>query len=133
MTAKNNLRKVNPERLSSAHKIKYDFCPFYGTSLNKKQALRDELRKVQNSVTVLERQRSPGASYWTSRSEASNSRTSISSIPDASSSSPLPPSRNGEEINYEYLRNVVLQFLEHKEMRVGTPGQLTLHASDRSP
>jgi hypothetical protein len=25
---------------------------------------------------------------------------------------------NDEEINLEYLRNVVLQFLEHKEMRV---------------
>ncbi len=26
--------------------------------------------------------------------------------------------KNDEEVNLEYLRNVVLQFLEHKEMRV---------------
>ncbi|KAG9314425.1 hypothetical protein JVU11DRAFT_5222 [Chiua virens] len=77
------------------------------------KTLRDELRKVQNSVAVLERQRHPGAGYWTSRSEATDSRTSISSTPDAPSSS-LPVA---EDINYEYLRNVILQFLEHKEMR----------------
>ncbi|KAF8560421.1 hypothetical protein OG21DRAFT_1600190 [Imleria badia] len=81
------------------------------------KTLRDELRKVQNSVAVLERQRNPGAGYWSSRSEATDSRTSISSIPDAPSSSSFPLAKNDEEINYEYLRNVILQFLEHKEMR----------------
>jgi hypothetical protein len=28
-------------------------------------------------------------------------------------------STSEEEINYEYLRNVILQFLEHKDRRVG--------------
>ncbi|KAF8140191.1 hypothetical protein EV363DRAFT_1393103 [Boletus edulis] len=59
--------------------------------------LRDELRKVQNS--------------------AADSRTSISSIPDAPSPSSPPLAKKEEEISYEYLRNVILQFLEHKEMR----------------
>ncbi|KAH0838360.1 mediator complex subunit Med5-domain-containing protein [Lanmaoa asiatica] len=88
------------------------------------KTLRDELRKVQNSAAVLERQRNPGAGYWTSRPEVAGSRTSISSIPDAPSSSSLPLVKNEEEINYEYLRNVILQFLEHKEMRSGiSPAQ----------
>ncbi|KAG6381236.1 hypothetical protein JVT61DRAFT_5640 [Boletus reticuloceps] len=81
------------------------------------KTLRDELRKVQNSAAVLERQRNPGAGYWSSRSEVTDSRTSISSIPDAPSPSSLPLTKNEEEISYEYLRNVILQFLEHKEMR----------------
>ncbi|KAF8446010.1 hypothetical protein L210DRAFT_3610558 [Boletus edulis BED1] len=79
--------------------------------------LRDELRKVQNSAAVLERQRNPGAGYWSSRSEVTDSRTSISSIPDAPSPSSPPLAKKEEEISYEYLRNVILQFLEHKEMR----------------
>ncbi|KIK93656.1 hypothetical protein PAXRUDRAFT_828758 [Paxillus rubicundulus Ve08.2h10] len=88
------------------------------------KTLRDELRKVQNSIAVLERQRNPGVGYWTSATE---SRTSISSVSDAPSlsraASPGPSSsspalaKGDEEINFEYLRNVILQFLEHKEMR----------------
>ncbi|KIJ68369.1 hypothetical protein HYDPIDRAFT_165234 [Hydnomerulius pinastri MD-312] len=91
------------------------------------KTLRDELRKVQNSVAVLERQRNPGVGYWTSRPEITDSRTSISSASDVHSpgrpaspgpSSPSPSSAKvEEEINLEYLRNVILQFLEHKEMR----------------
>ncbi|KAL4071000.1 hypothetical protein J3A83DRAFT_4130766 [Scleroderma citrinum] len=89
------------------------------------KALRDELRKVQNSVTVLERQRNPGVGFWTSRTRAVDSRASISSTSDTPSrvASPEPSSRettvtqSDEDINYEYLRNVILQFLEHKEMR----------------
>ncbi|KAG6334299.1 hypothetical protein ID866_4796 [Astraeus odoratus] len=89
------------------------------------ETLRDELRKVQNSVTLLERQRNPGVGYWTSRTGAVDSRTSVSSASDTPSraASPEPPTaaatttRSDEDINYEYLRNVILQFLEHKEMR----------------
>jgi len=88
------------------------------------QTLREELRKVQTSAALLERQRNPGVGYWTSRSENTDSRASVSSASDLPSrtaspglASP-PPSKGDEEINLEYLRNVILQFLEHKEMRV---------------
>lgn len=32
---------------------------------------------------------------------------------------------NDEQVNLEYLRNVILQFLEHKEMRVRHSAKLT--------
>jgi hypothetical protein len=93
------------------------------------KTLREELRKVQSSAALLERQRNPGVGYWTTRksesSAPSESRTSISTpIPDSPLrvSSPTPSTatsnQNEEEVNLEYLRNVILQFLEHKEMRV---------------
>lgn len=93
------------------------------------KTLREELRKVQSSAALLERQRNPGVGYWTTRksesSTPSESRTSISTpTPDSPLpvSSPTPSTatsyQNEEEINLEYLRNVILQFLEHKEMRV---------------
>ncbi|KAG5654089.1 hypothetical protein H0H81_007503 [Sphagnurus paluster] len=91
------------------------------------KTLREELRKVQSSAALLERQRNPGVGYWTSRSTDINpvsSQASISSpSPDKTSrvNSPEPDTRdkstNDEEVNLEYLRNVILQFLEHKEMR----------------
>lgn len=93
-------------------------------SHSRSQTLREELRKVQSSAALLERQRNPGVGYWTSRSENTDSRASISSTSDLPSrtASPGPaspaPSKGDEEINLEYLRNVILQFLEHKEMRV---------------
>lgn len=86
------------------------------------QTLREELRKVQSSAALLERQRNPGVGYWTARSEpaAPDVRTSVSSTSsDSRVASPAPTSpKNEEEVNLEYLRNVILQFLEHKEMRV---------------
>ncbi|KAJ7038120.1 hypothetical protein C8F04DRAFT_1220408 [Mycena alexandri] len=86
------------------------------------KTLREELRKVQSSAALLERQRNPGVGYWTSRSEptAPESRTSISSASDFRVGTPPPASpqqQQEEEVNLEYLRNVILQFLEHKEMR----------------
>ncbi len=100
------------------------------------KTLRDEMRKVQSSAALLERQRNPGVGYWVTRvsggsGDATNgstneSRVSISSPPPADvpsrSSSPAPntagSTREEEEVNLEYIRNVILQFLEHKEMRV---------------
>ncbi|KAG6911908.1 hypothetical protein DXG01_000155 [Tephrocybe rancida] len=91
------------------------------------KTLREELRKVQSSAALLERQRNPGVGYWTSRPAESNPTASQVSVNSPSSgtasrvSSPDPNSgqktRNDEEVNLEYLRNVILQFLEHKEMR----------------
>lgn len=92
------------------------------------QTLREELRKVQSSAALLERQRNPGIGYWTSRSES----TAVASSDSVNSSSSSPPAgrtssdnarespvkKEEEEVNLEYLRNVILQFLEHKEMRV---------------
>lgn len=79
------------------------------------KTLRDELRKVQSSAAIVNRQRGPGVGHWGS---ANNTGATTPSSPTSSqtASSPDPPS-NDEEVNVEYLRNVILQFLEHKEMR----------------
>jgi len=84
------------------------------------KTLREELRKVQSSAALLEKQRNPGVGYWASRdANGSGSRTSISSDSDrpTGATSPTNESKAEEDINLEYLRNVILQFLEHKEMR----------------
>ncbi|KAG5648052.1 hypothetical protein DXG03_007087 [Asterophora parasitica] len=81
--------------------------------------------KVQSSAALLERQRNPGVGYWTSRPAESNTTGSPTSVDTPSSetgsrlSSPAPPAKAAkeEEVNLEYLRNVILQFLENKEMR----------------
>jgi hypothetical protein len=91
------------------------------------KSLRDELRKVQSSAALLERQRNPGVGYWGTRAPGSasgsgdavndavaESRVSTSSADSVSS----PSTKTDEEVNLEYVRNVVLQFLEHKERRV---------------
>jgi len=91
------------------------------------KTLRDELRKVQSSAALLEKQRNPGVGYWTSKVAAEGNVTTDSQVSISSPSSggqsrpgsPSPSSAKGEEeVNIEYLRNVILQFLEHKEMRV---------------
>ena len=89
------------------------------------QTLREELRKVQSSAALLERQRNPGVGYWASKNESSTDmRSPVASAPELPkvSVSPRPeyPSsvRSEEEVNFEYLRNVIIQFLEHKEMLV---------------
>jgi len=90
------------------------------------QTLREELRKVQSSAALLEKQRNPGVGYWASKdANGMESRTSISSNSDrpSGSVSPTNESRAEEEVNLEYLRNVILQFLEHKEMRVSFPSR----------
>ncbi|KAF8640574.1 hypothetical protein AX17_000236 [Amanita inopinata Kibby_2008] len=92
------------------------------------KTLREELRKVQSSVAVLERQRSPGIGYWSSRggdNGPAEPRTSISSTQSNVASRTASPTltsvtvstQNEEDVNLEYLRNIILQFLEHKEMR----------------
>ncbi|KAI0756640.1 hypothetical protein C8Q80DRAFT_1340485 [Daedaleopsis nitida] len=90
------------------------------------KTLRDELRKVQSSVALLEKQRGPGVGYWASRNESTSEiKSPTSSVSDLASreasSRPSTPSTvrsTDEEVNFEYLRNVILQFLEHKEMRL---------------
>ncbi|KAK7064160.1 mediator of RNA polymerase II transcription subunit 5 [Favolaschia claudopus] len=84
------------------------------------KTLREELRKVQSSAALLERQRNPGVGYWSRESATSDPRNSMSSVSDSRVASPtlsVPPKQEEEEVNLEYLRNVILQFLEHKEMR----------------
>lgn len=101
------------------------------------KTLREELRKVQSSAALLERQRNPGVGYWSTRTprssvdvsggSATEPRVSIASPSPADtttrSGSPAPSTMTStnaeEEVNLEYIRNVILQFLEHKEMRVG--------------
>ncbi|OBZ79168.1 Laminin subunit alpha-2 [Grifola frondosa] len=89
------------------------------------KTLRDELRKVQSSAALLEKQRNPGIGYWASRTESTSEirspRSSVSDLvlQDNSTSRPSSPEtvKSDEEVNVEYLRNVIIQFLEHKEMR----------------
>ncbi|KAH8102458.1 hypothetical protein BXZ70DRAFT_890059 [Cristinia sonorae] len=93
------------------------------------KTLREELRKVQSSAALLERQRNPGVGYWArnaeSSSDARSPRSSVSDLPSHNGQngqtsrpgSPAPTANRDEEVNFEYLRNVILQFLEHKEMR----------------
>lgn len=80
---------------------------------------------MQSSVALLEKQRGPGVGYWAARNESTSElRSPTSSVSDLPSRD--PPERTGtptvqssdEEVNFEYLRNIILQFLEHKEMRV---------------
>lgn len=76
---------------------------------------------MQSSAALLERQRNPGAGYWASKSESTTDlRSPTSSSPDLPRDARpgSPTTKSDEEVNYEYLRNVILQFLEHKEMRV---------------
>jgi len=82
-----------------------------------KQTLRDELRKVQSSAALLEKQRNPGVGYWTTKENGGDSRTSMSSE-TSRPATPTQAAKQEEEVNLEYVRNVILQFLEHKEMRV---------------
>ncbi|KAF8314976.1 hypothetical protein DL93DRAFT_2057737, partial [Clavulina sp. PMI_390] len=96
------------------------------------KTLRDELKKVQNSAALLERQRNPGVGFWAQNQSRPNVADSPTSENSRSPSRPASPaqsvtsdraatsSRNtasAEEVNLEYLRNLILQFLEHKEMR----------------
>ena len=78
---------------------------------------------MQSSAALLEKQRNPGVGYW-QRSSENGSRTSMSSENGSRPASPAPTAKQSsssdEEVNLEYLRNVILQFLEHKEMRVST-------------
>ena len=86
--------------------------------------MREELRKVQNSAALLERQRNPGVGYWSVARHDNSSEARLSSPSPSSEGATLSrvqshtPAKNEEEVNLEYLRNVILQFLEHKEMRV---------------
>jgi hypothetical protein len=83
------------------------------------QNLREELRKVQQSAALLEKQRNPGVGYWTNKDQSAvTSRVSVSSASSETDPQAPQPSKEEEEVNLEYLRNVILQFLEHKEMRV---------------
>ncbi|KAL5640958.1 hypothetical protein ACGC1H_001438 [Rhizoctonia solani] len=92
------------------------------------KTLRDELRKVQSSAALLERQRPGGVGGFWSGPNTSNPGGSKSGNGVTSPISPRPSSptlsetgsvatKQEEEVNIEYIRNVILQFLEHKEMR----------------
>lgn len=109
--------------------------PKTSSNLKSRQTLREELRKVQSSAALLERQRNPGVGYWNNRAgDAGGEPGSPMTGSNVGSASPRPASpalsassvstnatagnKPEEEVNLEYLRNVILQFLEHKEMRV---------------
>ncbi|ELU43102.1 vesicle-mediated transport-related protein [Rhizoctonia solani AG-1 IA] len=97
------------------------------------KTLRDELRKVQSSAALLERQRPGGVGgFWSGTNPGNQTGKNGNGV--TSPTSPRPssptvseagatPTKQEEEVNLEYIRNVILQFLEHKEMRF----RLTFH------
>lgn len=124
-----NLEGDRAEALERASSIEAQFEESKNreTSLRmSNKTLRDELRKVQSSVALLERQRPTGVGFWS----ASNSGTPTTSKAGNGVTSPISPrpsspvsevgstsAKQEEDVNLEYIRNVILQFLEHKEMR----------------
>ncbi|KZS93087.1 hypothetical protein SISNIDRAFT_100481 [Sistotremastrum niveocremeum HHB9708] len=89
------------------------------------KTLREELRKVQSSQALFERQRNPGVGYWGASSSRSNGsspeiapRHSSESISSQTSNAMVASGNEDEEaVSLEYIRNIILQFLENKEMR----------------
>jgi hypothetical protein len=77
---------------------------------------------VQASASLLEQQRVTGVSYWIILNEIADVHTWLESpAVSARTGSPAlgsPSQSKDEDVNIEYLRNVVLQFLEHPDMRV---------------
>jgi hypothetical protein len=85
-----------------------------------RQNLRDELRKVQSGVLMSEKARNPGVGYFSSFANGAPSPTSESGAASPPVKISTDSATDSEQaVNFEYIRNVILQFLEHKEMRVG--------------
>ncbi|KAJ7254034.1 hypothetical protein B0H12DRAFT_1115648 [Mycena haematopus] len=84
------------------------------------EQLVEETKSREAQLKISNKDWNPGVGYWTAKEPAApETRTSISSSSDSRGASPAPPisPKHEEEVNLEYLRNVILQFLEHKEMR----------------
>lgn len=91
------------------------------------KTLRDELRKLQSGVLLSEKQRNPGVGYFAQSSNQNTptsptlSEVALSSRRESESGEMLnkgDASTSGEEaLNFEYIRNVILQFLEHPGRR----------------
>ncbi|GAA5877488.1 hypothetical protein JCM16303_003352 [Sporobolomyces ruberrimus] len=107
------------------------------------KTLREELRKLQSGVLLSEKQRNPGVGYFSSFNSSSNGNPTSPNavtplhgpgqvISPAASVSSLASAATGagglsgnarangsadEALNFEYMRNVILQFLEKPEMR----------------
>ena len=79
--------------------------------------LYDELKKVQSSVALLENQRKPGVGYWRTSVDSDKNSASGSTSQSMLSDTANEPNLDGD-MNLQYLRNIILQFLEHKDMRV---------------
>lgn len=102
------------------------------------KSLKDELRKVQSGVLLSESQRNPGVGYFASfaasgsggtpppgpprldTSEAGAADALAQPRPSTGSTAEGRGKDDDAEVNFEYLRNTLLQFLEHKEMRVSS-------------
>ncbi|GAA6060140.1 hypothetical protein JCM10212_001437 [Sporobolomyces blumeae] len=111
------------------------------------KTLREELRKLQSGVLLSEKQRHPGVGYFSSFNASSSttvngnpsSPDSVAPLPSTGINQVVSPTAsvtslasgsagglggtaraNGnadEALNFEYLRNVILQFLEKPDMR----------------
>ncbi|SGY72402.1 BQ5605_C005g03168 [Microbotryum silenes-dioicae] len=97
------------------------------------KALREELRKLQSGVLLSEKQRNPGVGFFSSFNQSSTSVATdgtLQSPPIGSSPSTIStrsgpaPIGDDEALNFEYIRNVILQFLERPDMRPHLVGVL---------
>ncbi|KAH8916727.1 GRIP-domain-containing protein [Atractiella rhizophila] len=106
------------------------------------KSLQEKLRRLQSSVFLSEENRNPGVGYFSSFSRSSTTLPSNPSSPlptakptsttEIGSQPSVPASERASEdstavsnkekesdeaLNFEYLRNVIMQFLDKKEMR----------------
>lgn len=83
---------------------------------------------MQSSQALFERQRNPGVGYFGALGARSNGSTpeaaprhSTESSSSHASNAVIGSSNEDEEaVSLEYIRNIILQFLENKEMRVSS-------------
>jgi hypothetical protein len=61
------------------------------------RTLREEMRKVQSSVQLMERSRNPGVGYWSSNSQSGPSSSSAVPAPRSGMTSPTPVTTPGLE------------------------------------
>lgn len=134
VSIQNSAREALQQQLSQMEELKQQLEEARQEVIKQKTAnrtVREEMRRLQSSIQLMERQRNPGVGYWSAangkagkgnESPAESAETPVQERPPAVRSptpSEVGSSRNEEEeVNLEYLRNVILQFLENKEMRV---------------
>ena len=88
------------------------------------QTLREELRKVQTSAALLERQRNPGVGYW-AQSHANGSQTRLAN--GASSAQVDSPAASILISKSRWTR--AIQILHFSSLGLETPLDLSFHVS----
>ena len=78
--------KLREGQLRAHNKVRvFVGCHVVRILMNHIQTLKEELRKVQSSAALLERQRNPGVGYWASRNDGSSeTRSPTASVSELS-------------------------------------------------